>query len=84
MDLGAGVSAGCVPGSSKNIAGQTVDLQASGGPFTASGSVALKLNGCHELTDSDSVGLALGLPVGAALTTTRTATFGLSNIMNPD
>ena len=82
VDLGAGVSAGYVPGSSKNIAGQTLDLQGSLGPVTASGSVAITTDGCHKSNGSGSLGLSLGLPVGAALTTTRTGTFGLSNIMS--
>ena len=82
VDIGAGASVGYVPGSSKNIAGQTVDLQGSIGPVTASGSIATTTNGCHKLTGSGSIGLAVGLPVGAALTTTGTETFGLSNILS--
>ncbi|MFA6231186.1 MAG: RHS repeat-associated core domain-containing protein [Rhodanobacter sp.] len=81
VDLGAGVSAGYVPGSSSNIAGQTLDLQGSIGPVTGSGSVAITSNGCKSY-GSGSIGAGLGLPLGGALTSTFTNTFGLSNIMS--
>lgn len=70
VNIGAGINGGYSPGGPSNISGTTVDVSGNGAIFQGSASVS---------TDGDvsgTGGVAVGLPIGAALTTTRTGHVG--------
>ncbi|WP_244361672.1 RHS repeat-associated core domain-containing protein [Burkholderia pseudomallei] len=75
VDLGFGAGLGYVPGSSDNISGQTLDINAGGGPVSGTLSASLS-----DGTPSGSLGVSVGLPVTAALTTTFTGHYGYQDV----
>jgi hypothetical protein len=75
VDLGFGAGIGYVPGAPNNISGQTLDINGGAGPISGTLSASLS-----DASLSGSLGVSAGLPVTAALTTTRTGHFGYQDV----
>lgn len=73
VNVGAGINGGYSPGGPSNISGTTVDVSGNGAIFQGSASVST------DGVVSGTGGIAAGLPVGAALTTTHTGHIGLQD-----